>query len=492
VPAAPDGEPPPHRLVAIGDSLTHGFKSLAVFDTVNSYPVLIARALGIERDFRYATYDGFGGLPLNIEWLLRGLESRFGKITLGNVLRLFVTTRGLLERHEDFWERGPGSRIPPDLGMNHNLAVYGWDLRDSLSRQADACRAELAAHPAKDDLLGVLPDNMNQLAALRVLDSARGRDGRAMTQLEAAAAFGLDGDGPDGIETLIVFLGPNNALGTVLSLSVKWSGDDYAHPNLKNRYNVWRPSHFRSELAQVVAAVRRVRARHVLWLTVPHVTIAPLAKGVGAKLADAPAYFPYYVRPWAVDADVLKHPDKYPHLTGAQAMAIDSAIDAYNVDIVGAVGNARLDGLDWAVVDISGVLDRLAFRRYLDHPEARPDWWTRYPLPQALIDALKFTPDTRFLKSDEDGVRQGGLVALDGVHPTCSGYSLVARECIAAMQQLGVAFARPELDYDAVARADTLCTQPLRSLTDDLDALGWVDERFGLLARAERAMRVKP
>ena len=44
-----------------------------------------------------------------------------------------------------------------------------------------------------------------------------------MTLLDAAAALGADG----GIETLIVFLGANNALGAVTDLRVAWSGDDY-------------------------------------------------------------------------------------------------------------------------------------------------------------------------------------------------------------------------------------------------------------------------
>jgi len=37
---------PRHRLVAIGDSLTHGFRSGATFNTDLSYPALIARELG--------------------------------------------------------------------------------------------------------------------------------------------------------------------------------------------------------------------------------------------------------------------------------------------------------------------------------------------------------------------------------------------------------------------------------------------------------------
>ena len=83
--------------------------------------------------------------------------------------------------------------------------------------------------------------------------------------LEAAAALGEDGagDGP-GIETLVVMLGANNALGSVVRLEVCWSTEDYLDLRLdraarrpRSAFTVWRPSHFAAEWADVVAAVRR-------------------------------------------------------------------------------------------------------------------------------------------------------------------------------------------------------------------------------------------
>src|ERR1043166_1834098 len=77
VQVAADGAPK-HRLVTIGDSLTHGFQSGAIFNTSWSYPAIIARRLGWFDHFRYPTYNGFGGLPINIEYLLREMEEAFG------------------------------------------------------------------------------------------------------------------------------------------------------------------------------------------------------------------------------------------------------------------------------------------------------------------------------------------------------------------------------------------------------------------------------
>src|SRR4051812_20891835 len=72
------GEAPSHRLVAVGDSLTHGFQSGAIHNTHLSYPALIARELGSYDRFQPPSYDRFGGLPMNIEFFLRELEARFG------------------------------------------------------------------------------------------------------------------------------------------------------------------------------------------------------------------------------------------------------------------------------------------------------------------------------------------------------------------------------------------------------------------------------
>src|SRR3954454_4300670 len=69
---------PRNRLVAIGDSLTHGFQSGAVFNTDISYPAIVARELGWFDAYRYPRYPGFGGIPLNIEYILRDLEQRYG------------------------------------------------------------------------------------------------------------------------------------------------------------------------------------------------------------------------------------------------------------------------------------------------------------------------------------------------------------------------------------------------------------------------------
>lgn len=485
---------PRHRLVLIGDSLMHGFQSGAILNTDLSVGAIVAHELGWE-DFRYPRYQGPGGLPVNIELLLRDLESRFGSSLnpLELPLALF-RAREFLDQVEDYWERGPGREPPQISAFNHALAVYGWDLRDVLSKTAATCAAALKA--PNDDVLSQVVENNSERAALRVYPHWSDAT-RRMTLLDAARAMGRDRDRSTdcGIETLVVFLGSNNALPTVTRLRVAWSGPDYADPKKKSAYTVWRPEHFRAELDAVVSAVKDIRARHVIWCTVPHVTIPPITRGVGDKMAIGSPYFPYYTRPWVKDAQF--NPAEDPHITGPQAQAVDCAIDLYNSAIEDVVEQARrgADGQarDWYLLDTAGMLDRLASRRYITDLNARPPWWTPYPLPPALRE-LDPVPDSRFLLGDGQGGRaSGGLFSLDGVHPTTVGYGVIAQEIVNVMRLAGVEFRHPTgavrsdpvtVDFARLIARDTLIRTPPQSVRPGLDMLGWADETLDFVRRA--------
>lgn len=485
----PVGEPP-HRLVTIGDSLFHGFQSGSVFHTDLSTPAIIAYELGWFDQFRYPIYGGPGGLPLNIELLIRHLEQQFGKrLDWWEVPLALFSARQWMDEVEDYWERGPGSAIPEYTAINHNLAMYGWDLRDALEITAKICRDRL--HRPKDDLINQIVENASERAALRVYPTAP-EAAQSLRLFDAAAQLGADADQADhGIETLIVFLGANNALSAVTRLRVVWSDAGYDHLERKNRFTIWRPTHFTAELHKVAAEVRIINARHVIWCTLPHVTIAPIARGVGSKTAPESRYFPYYTRPWISDRDF--DPRRDPHITSEDARAIDSAIDQYNDAIVDVVRAARVEGIDWYVLDVAGVLDRLAQRRYIDDPLARPPWWKPYPLP-AELQALNPVPNSLFLTGDGRGGRAtGGLFSLDGVHPTTIGYGILAQELIRVMRRAGVQFRFPDgttlrpdpvtVDFERLIRRDTLINRPPQNITSGLGIVGWGDEALDLIRR---------
>ncbi|WP_030266178.1 hypothetical protein [Streptomyces violens] len=485
---------PRHRLVAIGDSLTQGFQSGSVFHTDLSFPAIIAHEMGWSASFRYPSYNGHGGLPLNIELLLRDLEARYGReVDWWEMAPALFRARGFMDRVEDYWERGPGTAVPRTRAVNHNLGAFGWDLRDALEKSADVCRARISK--PKDDLVYQVVQDAGERAALRVLPTEPPEAG-ALSQLGAAKALGEetgDTDGMDpehGIETLIVFLGSNNALQAVTDLRVVWSEEGYDDLGRKGAFTVWRPEHFAAELREVVREVREIKARHVIWCTVPHVTVAPLARGVGGKTEPGSAYFPYYTRPWI--SDRAFDPRNDPHITGDQARAVDHAIDQYNDAITAEVRQARETGRDWYLLDTAGLLDRLAARRYLDDPLARPDWWQPYPLPPEL-QALNPPPNTHFLASDGERRTDGGLFSLDGVHPTTVAYGIVAQETINVMRRAGVEFLHPDgttpradpvlVDFDRLIRRDTLINRPPENLTPTLKVIGWADEALDLFRR---------
>ena len=489
------GPAPKHRLVVIGDSLAHGFQSGAIFNTDISFPAIVAYELGYLDQFRYPRYGGpGGGLPLNIEYLLRDLESRYGTETSWFELPLALfTSREFLDRVEDYWERGPGTEVPPLAGYLNNLGIYGWDLRDALSKSATVCRAVI--DKPRDNPIDQLIENHGERAALRVYPSWP-ESSLPMTLFDAAVALGDDNDDDEdaGIETLVIELGANNVLGSVCKLKLVWSEAGYDDLAKKGAFTVWTPRHFASELNAAAEQVKRIKARHVIWCTVPHVTIPPVSRGVGTKLRHGSRYFPYYTRPWIDDAHFDS--DRDPYLTAGDALAIDTTIDLYNDAIQQVVDQARngADGTvrNWYIFDLAGVLDRLAARRYITDPNARPSWWTPYPLPP-LVASLTPVPDSRFLTSDGKGGRAiGGLFSLDGVHPTTVGYGLITQEIINIMQRAGVTFQHGNtarsapilVDFERLIRRDTLITHPPQNIHSTLDIIEWADTTLGMIKRA--------
>jgi hypothetical protein len=457
VPAAPA-----HPLVTVGDSLTHGLTSGAVYATDLSWPAQVAAALGV-RPFRVPTYGGpLHGLPLNIEALVRGLQRSLGDdLELWDKARLPGVAHRLLDANEDHWERGAGSGPPPHERYD-NVGIYGWDLRDALDYTAERA-ARLAGVDTDDDLLGAKPEADNDRAAWSVLAGF----GDAATQVAAVEAIGAD----HGIATLVVALGSNNALGAVVDKTVRWSAAGFDDLDRKDAFNVWRPSHFAAELSLVVDRLREVPAARVVLATVPHVTIAPLAMGVnpdepGEKWRKGSRYFPYYIDPWIAEDEF--EPRKHRHLTHRQARAIDAAIDQYNVAITDAVRGCRSEGRDWLVLDLCGLLDSVAARRFGDDPVAAQ----RNGIIPARLPAPIADLDTRWFLSDETGLLQGGLFGLDGIHPTACGYGLVADELLIVLG------APQRIDFAALRADDTLNADPPALVKDVQEFIAPFATRF--------------
>src|ERR1051326_2078490 len=121
---------PKHRLVTLGDSLTMGFQSFAIFNTDLSYPALIARELGCYDQFTHPVFPQFNGLPLNLEFVVRQLAARLGDtMSWWGRPQAAIFGYHLATQISTFWE-GPGALVAPGGPRMHNLAVAGYDVRD--------------------------------------------------------------------------------------------------------------------------------------------------------------------------------------------------------------------------------------------------------------------------------------------------------------------------------------------------------------------------
>jgi hypothetical protein len=484
--AGAGGVLPKHRLVTLGDSLTMGFKSLAIADTGLSWPAILADTMGLgENDFTYPNFSGpvdCPGLPLNLEAIVRGIDAA-GVGSPFSVRHVLAVTAAV-SHVKSYWEHGPGSILPSaSASYHHNLAIYGWDVRDAYTRTVGEALAAVTSRSTLRAVFSPMVSHHGDRAMLLTLQGPAVADPGApdpTTMVGAARWLGQDG----GIDTLVVALGSNNALPSVVKLRLMWSSG----PN-SSGYTVSDPSDFETDLSGLRDRITEINARRVIWATVPHVTVAPLARGLGVKPSGS-RYFARYTHAWITDAEF--DPAVNPYLTGEQVRAIDSAIDQYNYSIKRLVYAARTaeQPRDWLLLDMCGLLDRLAYRRYIDSPDSRPSWWEAkaYDLPAALK-RLTPRPDTRFFQSDVSGRTQGGLVALDGLHPTTVGYGILAQEALDVMAH---ADATPpqRVDFARLVTADTLISDPPRSLTNDLGAVRFTNEviDIGLAFLGRRAV----
>lgn len=474
------------ELVVIGDSLSQGFQSGAIHNTHLSYPSLLAHAMGLGHNFfRVPDFSGKGGLPLNIEDLLRRLADSYGeKINFLEFVPAIATGRGMMDEAEDYWERGPGSRASDTGPLHHNLAVWGFEIGDADTLSEAICRQNIPT--PSDEFFSQIPERAMYRTARRTLNPAFSGPLEDLTQVGVAQQLATEGG---GIRNLILWLGGNNCLGTVTDLEIRWSEDaDLNRLAHERKSNLWRPEHFATAYRRVADKTIAVNAEHVFVGTIPHVTIPPVSRGISVRNPerDEAGYYEYYTHFWVWDADFKKNPGQYHHLTREEARLIDQTIDAYNDTI-------RQEAQDrgWQVIELANVLDALAFRRQGGN--------TRYQFPTKFIQALQqdndlaylvsgdppqVNLDTRYLRVDPNNagqIRAGGIFSLDGVHPTTLGYGIVAYEVLQVMRNAwgsqGSADQPPPGWWDNIITHDRLVREPPENLRSLRELLGFLSGR---------------
>jgi len=446
------------QLVAVGDSLTQGFASGAISRTDRSYPKMIADCMGLgPTDFRLPDFTGAGGLPLNIEGIARQLEKDYGNnISNFQWIGAVLDIHSYLDRVEDYWERGQGN-MPLDTDvLFENVAVFGYEVADCILTAAQ-CKSKFK--DTIDNFFLPIVAAARERTAYRVLNPHYDPALEATrTQMEVCRQI-VARDGK--IDNLIVALGANNCLPTVVDLKVDMTGA--SSPGPFSKYTLWSTSAFKQDYATLVAQIESLKnVGNVFLGNVPHVTIPPLSHGImknGGQLPPTEKYFDYYIYFWLKDKDF--DPLIHKHLTKAQAQQIDLQIDEYNTIIADAVAAHS----NWHLVDLCAVLDQLAIRRNHGKPT--------YKLDDAIADL-----GVGYIQIGSDYTVQPGtgLFSLDGIHPTNCGYAIMAQEFIDVMRPFVPGI--KDVDFAAIRADDSLITNPPYPLTDMVGMLGTLDKYF--------------
>ncbi|RCJ25612.1 lipase [Nostoc minutum NIES-26] len=448
------------KLVAIGDSLTQGFQSGAIYRTDWSFPAIIARSMGLElpNDFRIPRFPG-SGLPLNIEEALRWMKTQLGAdIDLSEwIVRFPVLLGRFIDEIEDLYERGTGSRPAAFGGVYHNLGVWGFRVADSFTITPNYCQKAIENEEGwiQDDFLG-LPTASMYRTALRVLNPKLRRERMDWTQLDNLKQIVNE----EGVENLILWFGANDCLGTVLDLELKDMEDTNVTTDAiaRRKWNLTNSQVFHHDFTQLVEKVKGIipSDTKVFVGTVPHVTIPPVTQGIPPFDGK---YFQYYGRFFAKKENFS--PLLQKHLERQKIQQIDARVDSFNQSIRDIV---RLQSNNWHVIDTCTILDALAVKRneMLDAP-ARPliDYYAARGLSDHPL--LRLSPIPSILRLDvRDGNRYaGGLFSLDCVHPSTIGYGIVAEAFLSVMKQAGVSDTDPvRINWNEIIAHDSLLQVP--------------------------------
>ncbi len=478
------------KLFTIGDSISQGFMSLAAARTELSYSTLIARCLGLVPGDNYQIpLWGAGGLPLNMETVLRNLERRYGSDISGIIewARATLAINEMIDNVEEYYERGRGGIAVPQAGATSyypNVSVAGFTVADAWKVTPKWCLKRLASdepvrglHSKPKDGFFTLPNRPVERIAHAVLNPSRNPKYNEFSQLRWLQFHAEQ----EGVDNCFLWLGSNNALGTVVRLRIDETDTRYPPLNLsveeRDNYNLWRPEHFEEEYDELLRCVHVILTSdknkqpdcRVFIGTIPPVTIAPLAKGVGSELdkpdpfeilEEMPAYYEYYT----FVTFGLDYARRGHRLTRDEAYKIDQYVAQYNQSIKELVDkyNKKSEdegkGVRYVVVDIADQLLKLAFKRNHGKPT--------YAMPNEVIEKAKQLerpgpPNTVYYHVDRHGAMlQGGIFSLDGVHPSAIGQGLVAHEFIIKMKEAGVNVPYP-LQWDAIFASDSLYMRPI-------------------------------
>lgn len=486
------------KLFTIGDSISQGFRSGGTAFTENAYSTYLASALGIsEGAYRFLRWPE-EKLKFDLERIFRMVQTRYGTEVNGlEWFRIFFDISAFLDKAEDYYERGGGALGTPIQSYPHeftdNCAVEGMRIADAWEVTPSLCEERI-----KEDSDGLsnnkglaVASSPFYRAAYRVLNpkaKSKYKQYSAIRWLQHVAES-------EGVDNLLLWLGANNALGTIFDLKVKMTpGSSGSHGSRKDprspQYNLWHPKDFAHDYAllldKVVTTLKNNKSAD--WKayvgTVPLVTIAPMLEGFGeARLVDDPRnqagvpkkqfrYYQFYKYYGVNESTALRDENKFMRFR--DALFIDKVILKYNETIKDLVArkNAELGRDAFVVVDMSTVLSNMAWKRNSGMPsyEYPPELQWLYP-----------PLNTKFYRVNAEGeVTDGGIFSLDGIHPTVIGQGIIAHEFLEAFKKNGSADSGASIDWSRVISDDALRNDPIAVLHDIVE----VDQAIDFFVQA--------
>ena len=242
-------------LFTIGDSISQGFMSGAAARTDLSFSTIISKIIEAE-NYNYPNWSK-GGLPFNLELLFRKLENKLGKNISGPIewTRAIVIINNYLDEVEDYYERGAGSLENSISPLPyHNVSIRGFDISNSWQLKPSQCQSIIKESEKNGDNFFATANESLLRTTYKVLASNPEPLENDFSQLDWLNFHHQK----EGVKNVFLWLGANNALGTVVDLKIKpTSLDGSAFTNgsdkvsykerIANDWNLWHPEDFRIE-----------------------------------------------------------------------------------------------------------------------------------------------------------------------------------------------------------------------------------------------------
>ena len=368
------------EMMAIGDSLFNGVRSLTIDSHLAQWspPKQVAKALGIQ--FAVPDYPAY--VVVNFEHWLR----EFPKIG-----RILADLNGNI----DFWNRQP----PSALAQFDNIAIASTTWSDLNNRTWKTAQSELDAinsevKAGKTKYLDHLPDLFFAFNTRFILNPSGSHTTKALSPVEIVAERKP--------KRLLVCIGSNNGLWRMAFNAVSSPGFN-VEDELYGPSDIADCTTFFESLAGLPKDIANI---YVIALPWPSTTanMMPVPDDAINTPPGAGKFWPKYENRFGFN---------YGTLTGTQVGENNQTIidlAKFITTLLGKIGDPRIHvvPVDKAFIDYDYKANPMAKYILTDDQKI---------LSNIMIDSY----------SDSDGAHwYGGLIGLDGMHPTIIGYNLMA------------------------------------------------------------------